>query len=96
MPSYHFDLGNTNSGCVGMCARVHADSKGDAVRRLLNVLEHADTVTFAWDWDGQAHATIRVQIDVEAVEYFHIYLNLANLSSRHIDDVEDGDDSAPR
>jgi hypothetical protein len=93
MPSYHFDLGNTNSGCVGMCARVHADSKSEAVRRPQNAFEHADTVAVAWDWDGQAQATIRVQLDVEAVEYFHLYLNLANMSPRHIDDVDDEDDS---
>ena len=92
MKTYHFDLGNSNTGCVGLCARVTAKSKRDAVRQLQNAFEQCDFVTAEVEYDGSLHITIALKLlDWPDVEYFHVYLNLANLSSRHIDVVEEID-----
>lgn len=36
--SYHFDLGNSTTGPVGFCARIHGSTKGEALRRLYDLL----------------------------------------------------------
>jgi hypothetical protein len=38
LKSFHFDLGNSNTGPIGMCARIVARTKRDAVRRLRDLL----------------------------------------------------------
>lgn len=67
--SYHFDIGNSNDGALGMCARVTADSKAEAVTKLrayLNSLidgenlppmdEHPD-VEYCTVYFGEQHIT---------------------------------------
>lgn len=78
--SYHFDLGNSNEGPVGFCARVVADSEEEALDILRERLESLGQLVNAWDGDrdGDHHE-----------EYIEVYFNGANVTVADIDDFED-------
>ena len=76
MTSFHFDLGDSNDGPIGFCARVQADSQEQALERLREALPD-DLV---------------VPTSHEGIEYIEVYFNRANINLEHIDDEEDVDD----
>jgi hypothetical protein len=91
MRTYHFDLGNTTKGCLGLCAAVFANSKREAVQLLKDAFENSAPIDASVERDTQYQGTVALHLRAEAVEYVHVYLNLGKLTSRHIDDVEDLD-----
>jgi hypothetical protein len=73
MKSYHFDLGNSNEGPIGMCARVLAKDKTEAVQKL-----HAALGEYA-----------EISSASGAIEYIHVYFNAEAIDESDIDDWED-------
>jgi len=72
---FHFDLGNSTVGPIGMCARIKAGNKAEAVEILKRVLPES----------------IRVEIpsddpDADSVEYIEIYLNAGAIQEGDIDE----------
>ena len=74
LKSFHFNVGNSAKGSLGMCLRVKAYSKKEAVEKANGFLE--STMNHEIDTDGQD------------IEYCEIYFS-GNLKPRHIDDYED-------
>ena len=75
--SFHFDLGNSNDGPIGMCARVTAPDRRAATRLLKKNLPEEIKVDIEETGKG-SH-----------VEYVRIYLNLDNVRQSDIDGEED-------
>jgi hypothetical protein len=82
--SYHFDLGNSSKGCLGLCARVVATSKREAVRLLKESFEHTFPLYASVERDGQYQGTVALELKSAAIDYVHVYLNFDNLDTRHI------------
>ena len=61
LKSYHFDIGNSNTGPLGMCARIRATSKAEALSLFQEALG---------DW-----ASVQPCDNERAVEYIHVYFN---------------------
>ena len=89
MKRFHFDLGDSEEGCLGLCASVLADSEQDAVQRLKNALDKVPVIDASVDRDGGYRGTVALSLLDTDVEYLHIYLNFANLERQCIDDQED-------
>lgn len=70
LKSYHFDCGNSTNGPVGMCARVQATSKKEAVTILNEALPETE--------EAQPYA------HEDAIEYINFYTGTVKES--HIDD----------
>ena len=67
--SYHFDIGNSNEGPIGMCARVLAKTEEEAVEILRDAIgEYAEIRTGRSD-----------------IEYIHVYFNGEAIDENHID-----------
>lgn len=64
--SYHFDIGNSNSGPLGFCARVTAHSKAEALKLLQDKLEHTLEIHPCQKLCGPNGSEI---------EYMNVYLN---------------------
>jgi hypothetical protein len=75
--SYHFDLGNSNNGSLGMCLRVKAHSNEEAVEKANAYL------------DGLKEQELDTDDDIE---YCNVYLS-GNLTADDIDDYEEVDES---
>jgi hypothetical protein len=88
MKSYHFDMGNTNEGCVGPCAQVVASSAEEAVQLLKDAFDNAK-VAASVERDGPGTGLVALSLRPKAVDYLHVYLNFDNLSPRDIYDVEE-------
>jgi hypothetical protein len=73
MTSYHFDVGNSNTGPIGMCARITAETKEDAIEILRDVLPDE----------------FEIPCDHGAIEYIQVYLNADNVTEKDVDDEED-------
>ena len=72
--SYHFSIGNSYPGSIGYCARVNATSKKEAVELLKDVLP----------------SSLEVDVDLYGSgEYVEIYLNLDEITTGSIDEVDD-------
>ncbi len=79
MKSYHFDVGNSTAGAIGLCARVTATSKAAAVHILRdNLPEEIEAVSFCEE-PGK-------------IEYLNIYINPEMVTIKNIDIVDDPDD----
>lgn len=76
--SYHFDLGNSTDGPIGMCARVTASSPEEALR----LLQAALPLELSVSKNGQD----------TGVEYIEVYLNPDAISVADIDDFENEED----
>jgi len=75
MKRFHFDLGNSNTGPVGLSAVVYADTPEAAVAILReNLLDQVKADTE----------------DGDAVAYAHVYVNPDNITIADIDEAEDG------
>lgn len=71
MNSYHFDLGNSNTGPIGFCARITAETPEEALRILRDALPDE----LSADTSGGAH-----------VEYINVYFNPDAVTVADIDD----------
>lgn len=81
LKSYHFNLGNSTKGPIGMCAQVKATSKKEAVEILQRVLPE--------------ELEIKHQVeDTDEIEYVNVYFGSENITIEDIDDVEDEEDEA--
>jgi hypothetical protein len=76
MGSYHFSCGNSTDGPVGLCARIAARSKGEAVRKLRRALFLGSGVA----------GEIRVQVGDKTIEYVNLYVSPDNVRIADIDE----------
>jgi hypothetical protein len=88
MKRFHFDLGDSEEGCLGLCASVLADSEQQAVQRLQNAFDKASVISASVDRDGGYRGTVALSLPDAEVEYLHIYLNFDNLELQCIDAQE--------
>lgn len=73
---FHFSLGDsTNTGAVGFCANIVADSPEDAVERLRRLMPDDQSVPI----DGIGRGK-------HSEEYIHVYFNPDSVTVRDIDD----------
>ena len=77
MPKYHFDIGDTGSKPLGMCAWVKAESKQAAVIILKDAI-----------WGAYGEGLIDLKIGDDEVEYCHVYLDPDNITVEDIDEVD--------
>jgi hypothetical protein len=84
MISFHFDLGNSTVGAIGVCARVQAETKEQAVERLQAYLEVCATV--------ELKPRYRHDPDSEHIEYCNVYCNGDAVTVDDIDEEEEIDD----
>lgn len=75
--SYHFNIGNSTSGHLGMCARVTADTRKQAVAILRDFLQACTDVDVKRNTDRN-----------DAVEYCNVYINPDAVSLADINDDE--------
>lgn len=73
MKSYHFDVGNSNVGHIGLSARVIAKSKAEALEKLKAALPEMFGVTR----------------DEDDVVYIHVYLNPDAFTVKDIDEFDE-------
>lgn len=81
MKSYHFDVGNSNDGPIGLCASITADSKEEALTRLQLVLEfHCDGLP----------VDLRYALPDRGLDdYVNVYFNGDNVTVDDIDEEEE-------
>lgn len=72
MPSYHFDVGDSGAGPIGLCARVRAATKTEALALLREALPEQVSVASG---DG-----------AEGVEYINVYINDTAITESDADD----------
>jgi hypothetical protein len=77
--SYLMDLGNSNTGPIGMVLRVKAMSKREAIELGRSALDLA-----AGDC-GQIAVPVPVELR-DTVDYVNIYVNPANITEADVDD----------
>lgn len=71
--SYHFSVGNSTHGHIGLCARVTAETEGDALKKLLEGLPDS----------------FLIPVDRRnGVEYIEVYLNTERFSIADIDESD--------
>ena len=75
MQSYHFDLGNSTDGPIGMCARITAKDEADALSVLQNCLE--DNLKYGTELEMNIHHASSVHAG--KVEYISIYISPDNI-----------------
>lgn len=80
LKSYHFDLGNSNQGPIGFCARVTAESAKEAAEKLRSAVESMNA-----EFDLAKGAGLKS--DNPALEYLQVYFNPEKISERYIDEV---------
>lgn len=76
LKSYHIDVGNSTEGHIGLCARVKAHSKQEAIDKLKDAL--VEELQIANDLNGD-----------DDIEYVNVYLNPEAFKVKDIDDEED-------
>jgi len=74
--SYHFSCGDSAQGPLGLCARVAANSKQDALRKLRRALS---------DSTGAA-GEINVAVASRKIEYIEFYVSPHNIRLADIDE----------
>jgi hypothetical protein len=87
MKSYHFDVGNSTSGKIGMCLRVNGETTEQAVG-------FASEFLLDRGHEFQIEGPGAVDEKTAGVEYCTVYLNPVGLTAADIDeenDAEDGD-----
>jgi len=75
MKDYHFDIGNSHEGPLGMCAVVQAKSKREAAKTLREALPDK----------------VEVPVDDSGVICVNVYLNGQKITKNDIDYSEPGD-----
>ena len=79
--SYHFDMGDSNSDVIGLCARVDAESEEQALSRLQDFLAACEEFKLKRHVCAQPH-----------IEYVNVYIAAENITVKHIDEVDDGEE----
>jgi hypothetical protein len=75
LKSYHFSCGNSTQGPVGICARVIADTKQEAIGKLRAAIENS----------LGAFGELRLQVDAPAVQYVNVYISPENITFSDLD-----------
>jgi hypothetical protein len=78
--SYHFDLGDSNAGPVGYCARVFAETSEEAVEILRRCIK------------ANLSTPLHLGPDDHDIEYLELYFNEEAITVDAIDDEEPVDD----
>ena len=73
--SWHVNIGNSNSGTIGLCARVHASSKKEALKIIRKLLPEEIDITRQFSHWGD-------------LEYCCVYFNPARITLADIGDPE--------
>lgn len=81
LKSYHFDLGNSSTGSIGMCARVKANSAEAALASLKKALETLHGIELKANFDIP-----------DEIEYLNVYTNPEMITPNDIDEEEDTED----
>ena len=76
MRDFHFSVGDSTRGAIGLCARVKAETKQDAVAKLRGALEKS-VGTFD-------EVPLRIQ-DAD-IQYVNVYISPANIHDSDIDE----------
>lgn len=71
--SFHFDIGNSNEGPIGMCARIQAKTRSEALELLRDALGDYAEISSA----------------AGPIEYIHVYFNGEAIDESDIDDWEE-------
>lgn len=79
--SFHFSLGDSSEGAIGMCARVRARSRREAVSLLKRALSTGESGEYSLLADDDRD---------RQVEYCNAYVNPDAISVKDIDEVNDG------
>lgn len=87
MQAFHFDIGNSNTGPIGFCARVLAEDEAGAVRVLKAALEAIESEHAVFDDLHDDPATA----PVPGLEYIRVYFNAEQITPEMIDDSEERD-----
>lgn len=74
--SYHFNLGNSDDGPLGMCARINGSSKEDALERLKSMIPEDMEILIE-------------NPDLESGEYIAFYVNEKHISEKDVDDSDE-------
>jgi len=80
MHTYHFDIGDSTLGPIGMCAQICARSNKDALARLRRAIRDA----------AGPLKEISIGHRGSVSEYINVYFEPDNLTSSDIDSVEEG------
>lgn len=85
LTSYHFDCGNSNTGPVGFCARVRAESREEALTLLQEAIAQSE-----FDLTEKVAAILADDSELaeHAIEYLNVYFNAVNIA------LEDSDPEA--
>jgi hypothetical protein len=84
--SFHFDVGNSSEGHIGLCARVTANDEAAATEALQKfLLELSNQI--------ELHPMLRGTARDFGIEYCNVYTNAAAFSADDIDDVHEADES---
>jgi hypothetical protein len=76
MNSYHFDIGNSTDGPIGLCAQVNAPSKERALELLHEAL-------------GEQHGIEDDELgNKEGIGYINVYFNTDLITAKDIDATE--------
>ena len=85
MQSYHFDLGNSTDGPIGMCARITAKDKADALSILQNCLN--DNLQYGAEMEIKVNHSHKPDAH-KGVEYICVYISSENISVTDINECE--------
>jgi len=77
--SYHFSIGNSSTGQIGLCGRVRAKSKEEAAKIFRAALGEESKIVANWDEN----------VPDGAVEYLRAYFNPDKITEKDIDEVDD-------
>lgn len=81
LKSFHFDVGDSTKGPIGLCARVLAHTEEEAVEILKAAMpDEVELKTFCEEENKPR------------IEYLNLYINPNAFSTKDIDDVEDSED----
>lgn len=85
LAEYHFDLGNSTNGPIGLAAMIYARDRDEALERLRSIL--------------RAHTMIQVYIGsspTDPVQYVNVYVSPENMSSDSAEEIEDDMSRCPQ
>ena len=84
LKSFHFSVGDSTTGAIGLCARVKAETPEKAEERLREALENAECEIRL----NVSHAS---RPNDASIEYITAYVNTDFITAEDIDDEEDAD-----
>lgn len=75
MRTYHFSCGNSTYGPIGLCARLKANNKAEAVTRLRRILEA----------NVGPMGEVSISVSDPHVEYINVYISPEHIESSDVD-----------